>query len=402
MSTRTRGRIPGVALVTFLAIVVIVELWVRSIEPRLPLQPGMWPRSEMAFKYEQMQEVQRSGVHPEVMFAGSSMTASGVDPNAFTRASGVESYNAAFAGPGMRSLSRWVLEIGEPLLGPRTVVLGLQSRELNDELSAIDRFDEVMQSAPGVQLATGRNPIDRMERWLDDVSAFYRNRRALRSPSTLFELKVQERNHTLGPRGARIQEPRFYRDPIPSDRHAAVPFRNPGPLDLTATRGFGIGGEELSSLAETADELNSRRVRLVVMVMPVTLDYEYADPAIRSRLFDALEVVARDHDITVIDAQDAFPTYRPFRDPIHLDTEGRAAFGRALGRAWGEISTTDSDFLRLTCSTRMRCALHELDALEPSDGVTPGRRHGFLCASGHELPFRISCDVLLDPARRKG
>jgi hypothetical protein len=336
----------------------------------------------MSAKYDQMTSLSEHGHSVPVVFAGSSMMASGIDPNAFTARAGIDSYNAAVAGPGMTGLRPWVRDLTQPLLSADTVVLGIQSRELNDEERVIAHFHDVLMRSPGFDLATPRSIADHVETWLDRSSAFFRNRRAFRTPVTLFEQRVGQRSHSVGRRGVRRQEDRFYRHRLKLDgREAGVPARNPGPRDLAPPDAFSIGGSQLDALEALASELARRDVRLVVIAMPVTRDYRLSFPPIRRRFFTALGELSDKHGITVIDAQDAFPWFGPFRDPIHLDVEGRSALSDALGRDWTRLDGRRGYF-RVVCDQKPRCGLRRIEELGPSNRMTPGRRHAYPSPTG--------------------
>jgi hypothetical protein len=370
-------RFRRLALISFVTTMAAVEIAARAIEPSLPPQPRKWSRVELDLKYEQMRAMSEKGREVPVIFAGSSMMASGIDPNVFTEAAGVESYNAGVAGTGMTALRPWTMEVAKPLLSFDTVVLGIQSRELNDESPVLANFYNALVGSPGFNLAVPRNVSDHIESWLDATSAFFRNRRSFRSPMTMFEVRDQ-RNFLIGPRGVRRQTARFYRHKLTlGDREGGVPFRNPGPLDLAPPGAFGIGGSQMAALEAMAVELNREDMNLVVLVMPVTRDYELAFQPIRQRFFAALDRLARKHAVTVIDAQDAFPRQGPFRDPIHLDVEGRVALSAAIGEEWSEMER-DGGYFRVVCDDVPRCRVRKLTRLEPSDELTPGRRHAYL------------------------
>ena len=348
--------VAGVVLIGTLA---GFELLAREIEPRLPIEHKKWPRKEMGAKYEQMVDLSRTDRSVGVLFAGSSMMASGIDPNAFTEASGVESYNSAFAGPGMTALTPWILDVAEPMLSPDTVVLGIQSRELNGKSGEIARFHTVLRQSPGFEVAAGRTLLDRLERWFEYSSAFFRNRRAFRSPFTMFEEKGVIRQHRVGPRGTRLQPTGTY--------HGVVARAGQG-------TGFRLGEDQLEALDRLARALNARDVGLVLIAMPVTGDYGLARPRVRERFFEVLSDWAIEREATVIDAQDAYPSVDPFRDPIHLDTDARVALGASLGRSWSEIVESGGPYLRLECAEDMSCEVSEIDELTPKDSPAPGRR----------------------------
>src|SRR3954454_25119735 len=99
-----KRRNSGAVMFSFAFVVVAIEVVARMMAPDLPVDPGEWPRVEIAQKLEQMRSYADEGKPVDVVFAGSSMMASGIDPVAFTGASGESSYNAGFAGPSARTI----------------------------------------------------------------------------------------------------------------------------------------------------------------------------------------------------------------------------------------------------------------------------------------------------------
>ncbi len=100
-----------------------------------------------------------------------------------------------------------------------------------------------------------------------------------------------------------------------------------------------------------ARELRSRGVELVLLNMPVTDDYwaAHGDPVGDRAAYHALlEEFVATTGVTLIDAENGFPSSRAFRDPVHLDIEGRQAMAMALADAWEQIEAGGSDFA-LSC-----------------------------------------------------
>src|SRR5687767_14708955 len=81
---------PGyVTLFSFTGVLVLVEALSRFVSPSLPVDPGKWPRIEIAQKLDQMRTYVNDGAEVDVVFAGSSMVAGGVDPVEFNQVTGL-------------------------------------------------------------------------------------------------------------------------------------------------------------------------------------------------------------------------------------------------------------------------------------------------------------------------
>lgn len=335
---------------SFAAIILVVEAASRLIAPSLPVDPGKWPRIEMASKLNQMQDHVEQGKAVEVLFAGSSMMAGGVDAIEFTRASGRSGYNAAFAGPSIRTVTPWVLDVVEPLLSPEVVVLGVATRELNDNAPKNIRMWESFMASPGYEQTKG-SVASRLEGDLEKLSYFMRYRRALREPTTLFEtgsddeqaLAEAELRQVIGPRGTRQEEPISY-------RRAQKQIEQ---LHDRTLVDFSMGGEEYAALLRLATQLKERGVELVLLNMPVASDYWEAhdDPVSeRSAYRSLLDRFVDQQGIALVDALDAFPTNAAFRDVMHLDIEGRQAMAVALAQRWDDITRQPATWA-LECTT---------------------------------------------------
>lgn len=341
---------------------IVVELAARMIAPSLEVDPGKWPRIEIAQKLDQIEDLANKGRKVEVLFAGSSMMAGGVDPVAFTEASGRTSYNAAFAGPSMRTITPWVLDVVEPLLRPEIVVVGIQSRELSDNGPKNIVMYEKFVGSPGYKQTKGAI-TNRLEGDLEELSHFLKYRRALRTPSRLFasdeasEAALADANvrQVIGERGTRVEDPVDYRSPAKLIT---------GLYEKTLVD-FSVGGPEYDALVKLERELDAQGVQLVLLNMPVTDDYwgAHADPEGDRAAYHALiEDFVADTGVTLIDAEDGFGSSVAFRDPVHLDIEGRRALAVALADSWERIAAGRGAGFDLSCD----------GAAEPDCRLRPG------------------------------
>ena len=303
----------------------------------------------------------------DVVVAGSSMVAGGFDPIEFNEVTGLNSYNAAFAGSTMKTTALWVRDVVEPLMQPEVVVVGVQTRELSDVGSKNDIMNEKFESSPGYKESTS-SVGSQLAGSLERLSYFLRYRRAFRTPSVFFEadgkqaLQNTRVRQEIGPWGTRVMEPGVYRA---TDKFLAG-LRDKTFLDLE------MGGEEYRSLVDLAGELEERDVELVVVSMAVTEDYwaTHEDPeGAKEEYHRLLDRLVDESDVTVIDAENAFTTTEVFRDPVHLDVEGRAAFSEMLAERWDRIIAPEPSRFRVACDIEgsITCGL------TPADAIAAGR-----------------------------
>ena len=335
-----------VSFFSFALVLALLEVSARLAAPSLPVDPGKWPRAEIAQKLDQIDDMLSDGETAEVLFVGSSQIAGGINPVLFTESSGVTSYNAGFGGPATRTLRAWTTDILEPLLHPKVVVLGIQSRDVNDNAPKGEDIYNKFITSPGYKQAAS-SVTNRLEGQLEALSFFLRYRRAFRSPADLFSsdaaaLEDAKVSKELGPRGKRIDHRGTYRA---TDRFLSTLYRK-------TLIDFSVGGVEYDALLQLHEDLEARGVRLVVMSMPVTADYDlvHADPAgAMAAYHELLDRFASETGVTVINAEDAFLNPEVFRDPVHLDVDARDSFARTLADAWPSLMESEGDRWRVVC-----------------------------------------------------
>jgi hypothetical protein len=352
MKTGTRPAV--VTLVGFLAVVIGAEVAARSWLPAIPPDAHTWPRAEIGQKLEQIDAYEERGETVDVLFVGSSQMAASTNPQLFTEQTGLSSYNAAFAGPSMRTVGRWLLDVVEPKLNPDVVVVGIASRDSNDRSRKNKKVHQAFLNSPGYRQETA-SLASQFEGWLEDVSVFMRYRRLMREPATFLErtdddLGEQRIRKQIGERGLRLEEPVDYR------------FRVASQLSLSrGTLGnFQTGGREYTAVVEMHDVLEERGVEMVLLNMPLTADYlgAHQDVDEMTSYREFLADIAQTTGVAFVDAERAFDTPKAFRDLLHLDVEGRDAFTRALADSWEDIS--DGAHLLMECNNKRtpECELH--------------------------------------------
>jgi hypothetical protein len=336
-----------VTIVSLLAIVLAAEVAARAWLPTIPPDAHTWPRAEIGQKLEQIEGYEKRGEEIDVLFVGSSQMAAAANPQLFTERTGLSSYNAAFAGPSMKTVGRWLLDVVEPKLSPDVVVVGIASRDSNDRSRKNNKVHDAFLTSPGYKQETA-SLASQFEGWLEDVSVFMRYRRLMREPATFLDrtdddLGEQKVRKEIGERGLRLERPVDYH------------FRekNQEFLGKSTLGNFKTGGSEYRAVVEMHDVLEERGVEMVLVNMPLTADYVAAheDPeADMASYHDLLADIVAETDVTFVDGEQAFATPKAFRDLLHLDVEGRDAFTEALAATWGDIS--DGVQMRVECNSK--------------------------------------------------
>jgi hypothetical protein len=337
----------AMTIASLIAIVLAAEVAARVWLPAIPPDTHTWPRAEIGQKLEQIDEYERRGEEIDVLFVGSSQMAAAANPQLFTEKSGLSSYNAAFAGPSMKTVGRWLLDIAEPKLSPEVVVVGIASRDSNDRSRKNNKVHQSFISSPGYRQETA-SLASRFEGWLEDVSVFMRYRRLMREPASFLErsddeLGEQNVRKEIGARGLRLDQPVNY-----SNRSTVQRRLGDGTLG-----NFKTGGNEYRAVMEMHDVLEERGVEMMLVSMPLTADYleAHEDPeANMASYHDLLRDVVEETGVTFVNGEEAFATSKAFRDLLHLDVEGRDAFTEAFVASWDELS--EGAQMRMACNNR--------------------------------------------------
>jgi len=248
------------AAVAALLVVLLAELAVRAMASRLP-EPSAWPQRAPGIMVEQMKALGGA----DAVFIGSSVVGNAFDPALFEERTGLSAYNSGLQRAGIEGVDRWVREFVVPTLKPKVAVLGLVSRDLNDNGPLQQAHLEEYLSSPGRAAELGTETAAmRAERVAADISALVRYRRYLRRPFDLADHVVRRNNALeppvqLGPRG----------EPLGADANAAFhipewpyPHRNGELLAFDMTRSLKI-------LEGSIAYLRAEGIDVVLVDMPV-------------------------------------------------------------------------------------------------------------------------------------
>jgi hypothetical protein len=312
-----------VIVVAILICLLAAEAGARAIAPRLS-SDGSWPAGDMAAQYDAIVELSRHTDQLDVVFAGSSMIRRAVDAKVFSRRTGQRAVNASLPASSNILLGPWLLDVVVPLLHPKTVVIGVASRDFNDNTIGNGAYTTFVTS-PGYQQYKSDTVLTRVDRVLSERSTLIRVRRSLRAPSNLVRaltttpdrefLSACLENH---PGEGRYVVGQFVQ------RYRKGWLRN-----------YTTGGTQTVALIDTIERLEARGIAVILLRLPTSPDYIRAhnDPSDLVKFETALRTVIEQTGVPAIDGR-ATTSTELFRDPIHLNCKGSAAFTATLVDGW--------------------------------------------------------------------
>jgi hypothetical protein len=176
-----RPRRLRIALALTLAVLLTAEVGVRLVEDRL-LPPPDWYTPEYGIKQEQMDDLEDGG-GSSIVFIGSSVIDTTLDPAGLTAPGDRPAYNAGLIGANLEMVDRWSELVVEPALRPDVVVLGVSSRDVNRNGAALETQTPGFYRLPAMRRLLGRESIpEQIERRAGELSRLVRYRTVLRRP----------------------------------------------------------------------------------------------------------------------------------------------------------------------------------------------------------------------------
>ena len=312
---RTRPRLARIALVTLL-VLLGAEGAFRLRASALPA-PADWAIPAIAHKYQQILDLERRG-GASVVFLGASTVDAGLDPDRFPVKPGDRpAYNAAVRGGTMSVISTWAKHVAIPRLRPDVVVLGLSSRELNENDTPRAARERAFYEAAVVRELLGNATAwERAERSLERVSTLFRYRTKLRDPSYFPALigtgelpatDANARNDYVGEGGELTAFAR--------GRYAGAAFFK------KQTKPLPIGAPQRAQLRGLLTYLRTYTPRVIVVNMPVTDDYVSTQTAAQRARFEAVLAAEAKRAGASYTTTGIWPT-QLFADPTHTNGSG--------------------------------------------------------------------------------
>ena len=293
-------------LVTAVAVALLAEIAVRLAVGPLP-EPQRWSSPEIQYKVGLLE-----GHRPvSVAVVGSSVMDVSIDPSQLGNA-----FNAALGAASIGMIADFTRAVVVPDLDPRTVVVGVASREVNPNAPEPAIMEARFRDAPAVrQLLGTESLLDEVARRAADFSALVRYRAALRDPETwVGDIPRQwgvEQNSSSG----------MYLGFL----DAAYRFDAAARQRLVdgSLRDFRVGGAELGVVRQLIRTLTGEGRHVLLMVPPVSPDYVASYPHGASDHAAFLAAMAAVADQTGVPFLDAGVWDRAlFADPLHVNRDG--------------------------------------------------------------------------------
>jgi len=322
--------IGGVAAVAM----VVAELAVHVLAPYLP-EPLLYTDETTQVKVAQMEEIADDEGCVDVAFAGSSMMRDAVDPEVFTGADpdGRTGYNAALDAATPVLLEEWIPEEVVPRLDAQTVVVGITSFDLNDNVrvggDALDSYGDATLLRDDL--------MGRMQRPFVRHVDLFRYRNELRNPQVLWDslgrLRRGDREPRLGPAGIEgLIGPRgeglSRRDLTWTGSPALLRF-----VQAELLNDYETGGAQTRAARDLLTELVEDDRSVVLVALPVTADYVAQHPGGRAdfdRFLTAAGDLAQESGAGFVDLHDWTTDETLFADTHHLNADGAEALSGEL------------------------------------------------------------------------
>ena len=317
-----------------LVVLLLAEVAVRVIEPRLP-EPPDWFSPSAARLVREMDAFEVRGdpstgsTRLGTAIAGSSMAGRDLLPEYVVDERWFPSRSVALAGGGQTTLQeRWLLEEVVPRVDPATVIWGISSLDFNAARRAdtIGRYDAARATRTGFFGAADRT--------LAEVSALARNRAALRDPYLMSQvLTGTDESNALPDRHGEqaITFARGFED-LPPATLARMRAEEAAFARNVQLRDFHIGRAELDAYRRTLRSLRRSTDHLAVVILPVTQQYIDAHPD-GARDYDrwvrVVTRIAREEQVPVLDETHTMPD-SAFRDLEHLGLAGAVEFSSRI------------------------------------------------------------------------
>lgn len=316
----SRGRqsvaVSVAALVVFGAAEVGAQLAARRLPP-----PPQWDLPAVEVLIERMRRVPDGGV----AFVGASQTGTDLVPVELLAVSRSQraAFNAWLVGAGMRTVKRWTLEFVVPELDPSLVVVGLTSREMNDNLEE-DVLHKYEKSRAVIARTDDARVLERLRLRAERWSALVRLRDRLRSPVGLIKALRQGKRAPSAPEDPGIGELGVLADRVnqPFTVHPAHMER-----ERRALRRYRTGGVQANALRALITDLRGRGIAVVVVNLPtfepVTVPMHPRGEIDTAGYWSTLRSVADATGTLLLDGRNAGPFDREdFADPEHLNGRG--------------------------------------------------------------------------------
>ena len=288
--------------------VVVAEVGVRVAAGPLP-EPQVWSTPEIQYKVGLLDDHEPV----DVALVGSSVVDVSVDASELGR----PAFNAALGAASIGMVADFTRAVVVPELDPEVVVIGVTSRELNENAREPKEIEARFRDAPAVREALGtESTFDRIVRWASDLSALVRYRAALRDPDVWFGNATPEWGSEL------TDDDGVY---LGFEDVAYRTVDDAGaPLGAAAVEDFHIGARESETLRSLIADLVADGRHVLLVATPVSDDYVALHPrgvADHRAFVRTLSTMADREGVPFLAA--GIWEDRVFADPLHVNAAGQ-------------------------------------------------------------------------------
>lgn len=350
---RRRPRHPvlvGAALLVLLA--VLANAGVASIEQHLPLVRA-GDEAEMVLKAKRIEEIAAVDPTLDVVFFGTSMMDSAVNPREFLGNSSRfdSAYNASVVGAPTATQVRWADEIVLDRLDPSTIVVGVHPIDL----LLTDVFDlNIQASQSDVIFSTVERELrpglpGAVDRWAYANLALVRQRGALRRPGVIADAAWETATGQDPKKFIPKRDEAFWSTHLTPMGESSLFLDKPFQITSVADQlkqnlvpdGFYLNDlESLLRVVRTHAEERGTDATIVMVIPPIPVDAWVqvgVDFAVLRQGQDLLARVAAEHGITLLDYTDRTYPNDLFADIVHMNDDGALRFSRELSLQLNEL-----------------------------------------------------------------
>ena len=304
-------------LATVLAVLLVAEVAVRVLTTGRP-EPVTWYHEIAQAKTEHLAELEGP---LDYVFAGTSQTYHGIDPEVVDERLGTTSYNAGIPAAVPDVQRRWLLGTVLPAVEVDTVVWALSSVDLN--AARPQRMAPVYDSA----FATRGGVLAAADRWLADRSELFRYRRTLADPQQWFS------DDDPLDRARRVLLSSGKRKPAGEDTSDAERHR----IRRDVIGDYEPGGHMAATIRETVADLRRQGTDVVFAWLPEAPRYIelLPDERLHDEAEEGMRRLAADLGVPLLDLSEGYGDH-DFVDFTHLDGDAAHRLSIALaGRLAG-------------------------------------------------------------------
>jgi hypothetical protein len=326
------------------------EAWVRLVSEQLPtVRAG--DAAEMVLKAKQIDTLAAQSRDVDVVFFGTSMMDSAVNPDVYMDSSRNTSrvYNAGVVGAPSATQVRWANEIVLDRLHPKTIVLGIHPLDLlltdvlnlNIQPAQADViFGRVLrETEPGI----GGD----LQRWFYDHSELVRQRGSLRRPYVMAEATWNEVRGNKPKAFIALRDEAFWQDHLSplgeSSLFHGEQFKVTGVADQIKTnlRADAFSVDDVHRLLQVATD-SGDDVKVIVVIPPIPVGAWVKAGIDLTALRQGEQIIteiAKSYGAEVIDFTDRGYQPEDFADLVHSNERGAERFSRELAAAVDSINT---------------------------------------------------------------